>query len=126
MNKPEKRMICRNVATEGAVLLKNENKVLPFKSGSAVAGFGRNFYYSFKGGAGSGDILGVFPVNTSDAFKNTDVSLVKEVAEYYESYNAERYESELKFWNRINRKWVNSLKEAPVPYEIIEKAKSAK
>lgn len=123
MNKPEKRMICRNVATEGAVLLKNENKVLPFKSGSAVAGFGRNFYYSFKGGAGSGDILGVFPVNTSDAFKNTDVSLVKEVAEYYESYNAERYESELKFWNRINRKWVNSLKEAPVPYEIIEKAK---
>ena len=43
-------MICRNVATEGAVLLKNENKVLPFKSGSTVAGFGRNFYYSFKGG----------------------------------------------------------------------------
>ena len=61
-------MICRNVATEGAVLLKNENKVLPLKSGSTVAVFGRNFYYSLKGGAGSGDILGVFPVNTSDTW----------------------------------------------------------
>ncbi len=33
---------------------------------------------------------------------------------FTKSFNAERYETELKYWNRVNREWINSFTE-PVP-----------
>ena len=122
MEKSEKLKICRNIGAEGAVLLKNENHTLPLQKGSKVAAFGRTFYYCFKGGAGSGDILGVFPINPADALPQMGVEIEEVSKKYYETYNAERYDDELKYWNRYNREWVNSLPEAPIDLETVKKS----
>lgn len=45
----------RRAATEGMVLLKNENKTLPLKHGTRVAVFGKAQADYVKGGGGSGD-----------------------------------------------------------------------
>lgn len=122
LNKTEKKAICRNIGAEGAVLLKNNNNTLPLKKGTTVAAFGRTFYYCFKGGAGSGDILGVFPINPAEALPKNGVEIEEVSKSYYEEYNAERYDEELKYWNRYDRKWVNSLPEAPVDLETVKKS----
>lgn len=122
LNKAEKKAICRNIGAEGAVLLKNNNNTLPLKKGTTVAAFGRTFYYCFKGGAGSGDVLGVFPINPAEALPKNGVKIEDVSKSYYEEYNAERYDEELKYWNRYDRKWVNSLPEAPVDLETVKKS----
>lgn len=48
--------LSRRAAAEGMVLLKNENKLLPLKQGSAVALFGKATVDYVKGGGGSGDV----------------------------------------------------------------------
>lgn len=122
LNKAEKKAICHNIGAEGAVLLKNNNNTLPLKKGTTVAAFGRTFYYCFKGGAGSGDVLGVFPINPAEALPKNGVKIEEVSKSYYEEYNALRYDEELKYWNRYDRKWVNSLPEAPVDLETVKKS----
>ncbi len=117
----DKKYVSKQIAEEGIVLLKNKNGALPLK-GECVAAFGRTFYYCFKGGAGSGDVMGVFPVNPSEAMEETDVELVREISDFYNDYNSKTYEDELKYWNRHNCKWVNSLPEPHVSDELIESA----
>lgn len=48
--------LSREAAAEGMVLLKNEESVLPLKSGQAVALFGKGTVDYVKGGGGSGDV----------------------------------------------------------------------
>lgn len=48
--------LSRAAATEGMVLLKNENKVLPFAKGTRLALFGKAGADYVKGGGGSGDV----------------------------------------------------------------------
>ena len=48
--------LSRKAAAEGMVLLKNENHLLPLKSGSRVALFGKASVDYVKGGGGSGDV----------------------------------------------------------------------
>ena len=47
--------LSRKAASEGMVLLKNEN-VLPFAPGSRIACFGKGMLDMVKGGGGSGDV----------------------------------------------------------------------
>lgn len=122
MEKSYKNQAIREIASEGIVMLKNQNGALPLKSTDRVAAFGRTFYYCFKGGAGSGDVLGVFPVHPYEAMLNTDITFDKGVSDFYNNFNSERYDPELKYWNRYDRKWVNSLLEAEIPDELIENA----
>ena len=48
--------LSRQVASEGMVLLKNEDHVLPLKKGTKVALFGKGTADYVKGGGGSGDV----------------------------------------------------------------------
>ncbi len=50
------RQIAREAATEGIVLLKNEDHVLPLKAGSSIAIYGAGAGRTIKGGTGSGDV----------------------------------------------------------------------
>jgi beta-glucosidase len=50
------RRIARIAATEGMVLLKNENHFLPFEKGKKLALFGGGAVKTIKGGTGSGDV----------------------------------------------------------------------
>ena len=51
------RILAREAAKEGIVLLKNENELLPIKKGTKLAVFGRGIYDYVKGGGGSGAVL---------------------------------------------------------------------
>ena len=122
MNREYKLSVARKMAAEGMVLLKNENKALPLTNNDKVAAFGRTFYFCFKGGSGAADMMAVDPVQPYEAMKETDISLDEDLAKFYNDYNAETYEKELKYWNKINQKWVTSLYEPLPSDELIEKA----
>ena len=49
----------REMAAEGLVLLKNDNKALPLKQGETVSLFGRMQNHYYKSGTGSGGMVNV-------------------------------------------------------------------
>ena len=49
----------REMAAEGLVLLKNDNKALPLKQGETVSVFGRMQNHYYKSGTGSGGMVNV-------------------------------------------------------------------
>lgn len=61
--------LSRKTAAEGMVLLKNENHLLPLKSGSRVALFGKASVDYVKGGGGSGDVTVAYVRNLYDGME---------------------------------------------------------
>lgn len=53
---PEHIALSRRAAQEGAVLLKNNDSLLPLAPGTRVALFGKGSFDYVKGGGGSGDV----------------------------------------------------------------------
>ena len=66
----EKSLLPRQAATEGMVLLKNEDKVLPLQKGSTVALFGKGQIELIKGGTGSGDVKTEHIVGVLEGLEN--------------------------------------------------------
>ena len=63
----EHLMLSRKAASEGMVLLRNENNALPLSREKNVALFGRNQMELFKGGGGAADLWAVPYVSFADA-----------------------------------------------------------
>ncbi len=82
---------CRAVAADGAVLLKNEGGVLPLKSGSRVALFGRIQTDYYKSGTGSGGLVNVSHVpSVLEALRNEpSLTVDEELAQVYADWIAE-------------------------------------
>lgn len=60
----------RETVAEGAVLLRNENRTLPFQQGIRLAVFGRSQFNYYKSGTGSGGLVNTAPVpGITDALK---------------------------------------------------------
>ncbi|NCB92082.1 MAG: beta-glucosidase [Clostridia bacterium] len=77
----------RRAAAEGAVLLKNENGVLPLKEGSRTAIFGRTQFDYYKSGTGSGGLVNTrYVVNIYDAMCEQKVILDHELAQTYKAW----------------------------------------
>lgn len=78
----------RTVAGEGAVLLKNDNHVLPLKKGEKVSVFGRIQTDYYKSGTGSGGMVNVeFVTNILDSLRKDDGIIVNEqLASVYEEW----------------------------------------
>ncbi|KAF7171510.1 hypothetical protein CNMCM5623_003838 [Aspergillus felis] len=69
---PEKRELCRRIAAESIVLLKNEKNILPLdaKSGSKTYGLiGPGALYPAVSGGGSADLVGYYVSQPLDALK---------------------------------------------------------
>ncbi len=74
-------MICRELISEGSVLLKNEN-VLPLKKGEKVAVFGRCQINTYFSGMGSGGLVNrSYQVNMIDGLKAADHVVVDPIVE---------------------------------------------
>ena len=78
-----------NLATQGMVLLENNNNVLPMASSGNVALFGGGAVKTVKGGTGSGDVNQRSVTSVWDGFKNagynvTSESWLNEYEAYYE------------------------------------------
>ena len=64
--------LSRRAATEGMVLLKNENNALPLKKGEKIALFGKATIEYIKGGGGSGDVNCPYIRNIYEGFEQKE------------------------------------------------------
>lgn len=76
-----------NLATQGMVLLENENNVLPMAKSGNIALFGKGAVATVKGGTGSGDVNQRSVVTVWDGFKNAGYNVTSESwLSEYETY----------------------------------------
>lgn len=88
--------IAREAATEGLVLLKNEQNTLPFSGVKSVAVFGKIAYYLIEAGTGSGGIRSnKYAVNINDGLKESGFQVLKELEDSYTAFNADIMEKNL-------------------------------
>ncbi len=78
--------ITRKSATEGMVLLKNENNTLPLADVDSVALFGITSYDFIAGGTGSGDVNKPYVIDLLTGLKNVGLDVNSSLADLYLSY----------------------------------------
>ena len=114
--------LARQTVAEGCVLLKNDNNALPIKGAEKVGVFGRNAFYYYKSGLGSGGLVNTrYVVSILDALKASDeINLDNTSLEIYEKWLIENPVDKGKGWGQVP--W--SQKEMPVTDELIVAAKA--
>ena len=87
--------LSRRAATEGMVLLKNDNHFLPLKTGARIALFGVGSADYVRGGGGSGEVTTAFTHNlidaVTDAAKRGDVTVYQPLNDFYSHLVSEAY-----------------------------------
>ncbi len=87
--------LSRQAATEGMVLLKNEEDLLPLATGQKVALFGKGCVDYVKGGGGSGDVTVAYTRNLYEGLteyeKAGKVQVFHELASFYEKEMEKQY-----------------------------------
>lgn len=79
--------VARQAATEGIILLKNDNNILPYtKKDSPLAIFGTTSYNFISGGTGSGDVNEAYTVSLIDGLKDTGFRVDEELERLYNPY----------------------------------------
>lgn len=80
--------VCKTVAAEGTVLLKNDTNLLPLKSGTRLAVFGRmqTSYYRSGTGSGGGVYLREIPCILNSLKSNPDLCLDEKLIGIYEDW----------------------------------------
>lgn len=113
--------VCKKVADEGVVLLKNDS-ALPVSRENKVALFGTTSYDFIAGGTGSGDVNRPYVVDLMSGLSNLKFKLDEEVSSFYGSY----MEDEVYRRKRIDGKnpWNIDRERAieVIPVELIEKS----
>lgn len=110
----------REMAAEGLVLLKNDNKALPLKQGETVSVFGRMQNHYYKSGTGSGGMVNVAKVvGILDALNECkDVNVNQKLAETYAAWDKEHPVELGLGWGQ--EPW--SQAEMPVTEELVQEA----
>lgn len=111
--------LSRQAGGEGMVLLKNDEKLLPFAPGTRLALFGKGGVDYVKGGGGSGDVTVAYVRNLVEGLgikqQEGKVELFAPLNDYYTAYMKEQY---------AQGKEPGRCPEAPLPAELLEQARS--
>ena len=117
---PHLPALSRQAAADGAVLLKNDNGILPLKSGETVAVFGRVQQDWFYVGYGSGgDVNPPYKVNLMEGLENAGVAVDQELARTYAQWCGEN-EPFMGFWGH----WPRYFEEMPLTDDQVKAAAS--
>ena len=96
--------LSRKAATEGMVLLKNENSILPVAPGKKIAVFGRGQYDYIKGGGGSGVVSSAYTRSIYEGLQikaeEGKICLFEPVSQFY----VQELQEECTFLNALDRK----------------------
>lgn len=79
-------VITRQSATEGMVLLKNDDKTLPIRNVESVAVFGITSYDFIAGGTGSGNVNKAYVVDLIEGLDNAGLVPTESLAKLYMDY----------------------------------------
>ena len=114
--------VCKKVADEGVVLLKNNSGALPVSQKQQVALFGTTSYDFIAGGTGSGDVNRPYVVDLMSGLSNLGFNLEPEVDAFYKAYMVDEKERRTRIdgknaWN-IDRERAIEV----IPVELIEKS----
>lgn len=91
--------IARDAATEGMVLLKNDNSALPLKKKAKVALFGSMSYDILVGGSGSGNVNRKYKVSLDEGLANAGFRLDRKISDKYAAHVAsEKAKFPENFW----------------------------
>lgn len=115
--------IARQAAAESCVLLKNDDKALPLRSGDKVAVFGRSAFNYYKSGLGSGGLVNTrYVVSILDALReNKDITLDEKLLKVYEEWIEENPYDEGSGWGNVP--W--SQKEMSLSDSVVNAASDA-
>ena len=107
--------LSRRAAADGAVLLKNNNSLLPFAKGTKVAVFGKAQIDYVKGGGGSGNTVVSYVRNIYQGLKEKQncIQVFDPLSFFYQHYVDEQYALGGKN---------GMLEEAVIPQELLEQA----
>lgn len=78
--------VCKKVADEGVVLLKNNSAALPMSKDNEIALFGITSYDFIAGGTGSGDVNRPYVVDLMSGLSNAGFRLEPELDAFYKDY----------------------------------------
>ena len=108
-------------ASEGAVLLENQNNLLPLKKGDKVSIFGRIQREYYKSGTGSGGLVNVkYVTNIVDSLKEAGhVEINEELLSIYEDWKKEHPFDAGKGWGQ--EPWCQE--EMDISLDVIENAR---
>ena len=111
------KQLARMAASEGTVLLKNNDSLLPFKKGTKLAVFGKGQIDYVKGGGGSGDVTVSYIRNIYQGLleKSDHLELFHPLSLYYQSYVSEAYK---------NGEKPGMFDEADIPEDLFTQAKA--
>ena len=105
--------------SEGIVMLKNDNNVLPLKKDEVISVFGRIQLNYYKSGTGSGGMVNVSNVTSIiDGLIESGVKLNTELLDVYKSWNEENLFDHGKGWG--DEPW--SQAEMPLEADIVKNA----
>lgn len=107
--------ISKDVASEGIVLLKNNNNILPLNKNASVALFGKASADYVKGGGGSGDTTVAFTKNLIEALEEKNINVFKPLNNFYLDYVNKQY---------AEGKKPGQIDEIEIPNDIFEQSKN--
>ena len=83
--------LCEQIADEGIVLLKNENKTLPLSEGTKLNVFGWASTNPVYGGTGSGGLSDAYPtVSLLEGLENAGFEVNQDLVKFYQDFRATR------------------------------------
>ncbi|MCF8273487.1 MAG: glycoside hydrolase family 3 C-terminal domain-containing protein [Flavobacteriaceae bacterium] len=82
------KIVSRNAATEGIILLKN-NEALPIKKDAKIALFGVTSLETIAGGTGSGDVNKAYMVSVTEGLKNAGFTIDEKLNADYKAFITE-------------------------------------